>query len=43
MFVIARILLGFGNAVTGIAVGVYLSEVFPSRWSAWVVGLLNDF
>ncbi|KAJ5371528.1 Lactose permease [Penicillium cataractarum] len=43
MFVIARIILGFGSAVTGIAGGVYMSEVFPSRWRAWGVGLLNDF
>jgi MFS family permease len=43
MFVVARIILGFGGAVTGIAGGVYLSEVFPSRWRAWGVGLLNDF
>ena len=43
MFVIARILLGWGTAVSGIAAGVYLSETFPSRWRAWGVGLLNDF
>ena len=43
MFVIGRIILGFGNAVSGIAAGVYLSETFPSRWRAWGVGLLNDF
>ncbi|KAF3763113.1 putative sugar transporter [Cryphonectria parasitica EP155] len=43
MFVVARILLGFGWAVSGIAAGVYLSETFPSRWRAWGVGLLNDF
>ena len=43
MFVIARILLGFGAAVSGIAGGVYLSETFSSRWRAWGVGLLNDF
>lgn len=43
MFVIARIVLGFGNAVSGIAAGVYLSETFSSRWRAWGVGLLNDF
>lgn len=43
MFVISRIILGSGAAVTGIAGGVYLSEVFPSRWRAWGVGLLNDF
>jgi MFS family permease len=43
MFVVARIILGFGTAVAGIAGGVYLSETFPSRWRAWGVGLLNDF
>lgn len=43
MFVIARIILGFGTAVSGIASGVYLSETFPARWRAWGVGLLNNF
>ena len=43
MFVVARIVLGFGAAISGIAGGVYLSETFPSRWRAWGVGLLNDF
>ncbi|ORX97015.1 putative hexose carrier protein [Clohesyomyces aquaticus] len=43
MFVVARIILGFGSQVSGIAGGVYLSETFPSRWRAWGVGLLNDF
>ena len=43
MFVVARIVLGFGSAVSGIAAGVYLSETFASRWRAWGVGLLNDF
>ncbi|KAF2765509.1 putative hexose carrier protein [Teratosphaeria nubilosa] len=43
MFVVARIILGFGSAVSGIAAGVYLSETFASRYRAWGVGLLNDF
>ena len=43
MFVVARIILGFGNIISGIAAGVYLSETFASRWRAWGVGLLNDF
>ncbi|TAQ90664.1 hypothetical protein B7494_g967 [Chlorociboria aeruginascens] len=43
MFVVARIVLGFGTAVSGISGAVYLSETFPSRWRAWGVGLLNDF
>ncbi|KAJ9659846.1 hypothetical protein H2198_002915 [Neophaeococcomyces mojaviensis] len=43
MFVVGRIVLGFGSAISGVAGGVYLSETFPSRWRAWGVGLLNDF
>ena len=43
MFVVARIILGFGAALSGIAAGVYLSETFASRYRAWGVGLLNDF
>lgn len=43
MFVIARIVLGVGTAVSGIAASVYLSETFPSRWRAWGVGVLNNF
>ncbi|CAK3973415.1 hexose carrier [Lecanosticta acicola] len=43
MFVVARIILGFGSAISGIAGAVYLSETFPSRWRTWGVGLLNDF
>ena len=43
MFVAARIILGFGAALSGIAAGVYLSETFASRYRAWGVGLLNDF
>lgn len=43
MFVVGRIILGIGVAISGIAAGVYLSETFPSRWRAWGVGLLNDF
>ncbi|KAI1412008.1 putative hexose carrier protein [Hypoxylon sp. FL1857] len=43
MFVVGRIILGFGSAVAGVCSGVFLSEAFPSRWRAWGVGLLNDF
>ncbi|RJE26873.1 Sugar and other transporter [Aspergillus sclerotialis] len=43
MFVVARVVLGLGSAVSGIAGGVYLSETFSSRWRAWGAGLLNDF
>jgi MFS family permease len=43
MFVLGRIVLGFGIAVSGIAGSAYLAESFPSRWRAWGVGILNDF
>ena len=43
MFAVARIILGFGSGLSGIAAGVYLSETFPSRWRAWGVGTLNNF
>ncbi|KAI1088870.1 putative hexose carrier protein [Rostrohypoxylon terebratum] len=43
MFVVGRIVLGFGSAISGVSSGVYLSEAFPSRWRTWGVGLLNDF
>ena len=43
MFVVARIILGFGTIIDGVAAGVYLSETFASRYRAWGVGLLNDF
>ncbi|KAH8805390.1 general substrate transporter [Xylogone sp. PMI_703] len=42
MFVIARIVLGWGGAMSGVAGAVYLSETFPNRWRAWGVGLLNN-
>ncbi|OAQ70922.2 major facilitator superfamily domain, general substrate transporter [Pochonia chlamydosporia 170] len=43
MFVVARIILGFGTGISNVAAPVYLSETFPSRWRAWGVGLLNNF
>ena len=42
MFVMARIVLGWGGAISGVAGAVYLSETFPTRWRAWGVGLLNN-
>ncbi|TQV95137.1 hypothetical protein V2A60_009798 [Cordyceps javanica] len=42
MFVIARIILGAGGQISGIAGVVYLSETFPSRWRTWGLGLLNN-
>ncbi|KAH8900708.1 putative sugar transporter [Thozetella sp. PMI_491] len=42
MFVVSRVILGFGHTISGAAGGIYLSETFPSRWRAWGTGLLND-
>ncbi|EGX88555.1 sugar transporter, putative [Cordyceps militaris CM01] len=42
MFVIARIILGAGGQISGVAGVVYLSETFPSRWRTWGLGLLNN-
>lgn len=39
MFVIARIILGWGGAISSVAGGVYLSETFASRYRAWGVGV----
>lgn len=43
MFVIARIILGFGSAISGVAAAVYLNETYASKHRAWGVGILNDF
>ena len=43
LFVVGRIILGLGSAISGVSSSVYLSETFPSRWRAWGAGLLNDF
>ena len=43
MFSVARFILGFSSAISGIAAGIYLAEICPSRWRAWMLGLLNDF
>ncbi|KAF9775318.1 hypothetical protein IL306_006598 [Fusarium sp. DS 682] len=43
MFIVARILIGFGAAVANISSGAYLSETFPSIWRSWGVSMLNNF
>lgn len=39
MFVVSRIILGWGGQIQSIAGVVYLSETFPSRWRTWGVGV----
>jgi MFS family permease len=43
MFVIARILIGFGTSASGVTGPIYLAETLPVRWRAWGIGLFNDF
>lgn len=40
MFVVARMLIGFGTGATSIAVPVYLAETLPVEWRAWGLGLV---
>jgi MFS family permease len=43
MFVIARVLIGFGTSASGVSGPVYLAETLPVKWRAWGVGVFNDF
>jgi MFS family permease len=43
MFVVARILVGFGTAASGLTGPAYLAETLPSRQRAWGLGVFNDF
>ena len=42
MFVVARILIGFGTAASGLSGPVYLAETLPFHWRAWGLGIFND-
>lgn len=43
MFVIARIIVGFGTGVSSIAAPVYLSETVPVKLRALALAILYDF
>lgn len=43
MFVIARILIGFGTSASGLCGPVYLAETLPFQWRGWGLGVFNDF
>ncbi|PPQ81957.1 hypothetical protein CVT25_014686 [Psilocybe cyanescens] len=43
MFVIARILIGFGTSASGLCGPVYLAETLPFQRRAWGLGVFNDF
>lgn len=42
MFVIARILIGFGTVASGCAGPPYLAETLPLHWRGWGLGAFND-
>jgi MFS family permease len=43
MFIVARVVIGFGATLTNIATGTYLSETFLSTWRSWGASMLNNF
>lgn len=43
MFVVARIIIGFGTGASSIAGPVYLAETLPVRYRAWGLGIFYDF
>ncbi|KAJ7758148.1 MFS sugar transporter-like protein [Mycena maculata] len=43
MFVVARILIGFGTSASALAGPAYLAETLPFKWRAWGLGIFNDF
>jgi MFS family permease len=43
MFVLARILIGFGMTAAGIAGPIYLAETMPTKWRGWSLAIFNDF
>jgi MFS family permease len=43
MFVIARIIIGFGTSASGSTGPTYLAETLPFAWRAWGLGVFYDF
>lgn len=42
MFVVARVIVGFGTGCTAITVPVYLAETLPVEHRAWGLGMVYD-
>ena len=42
MFVVARVLVGFGTAASGLTGPAYLAETLPLHWRGWGLGIFND-
>jgi len=43
MFVVARVLVGYGTSASTLTGPTYVAETLPYHWRAWGLGLLNDF
>ncbi|KAF7561092.1 hypothetical protein G7046_g3042 [Stylonectria norvegica] len=43
MFIVARIIIGFGTGGSGVAGPVYLAETLPVHYRSWGLGLFYDF
>lgn len=42
MFVVARILIGYGTSASGLTGPAYLAETLPLHWRGWGLGIFND-
>jgi MFS family permease len=42
MFVVARILVGYGTSASTLTGPTFVAETLPYHWRAWGLGLLND-
>ncbi|MCJ1239887.1 hypothetical protein MMC14_007885 [Varicellaria rhodocarpa] len=42
MFVVARVLVGFGTGASGLTGPAYLAETLPLHWRGWGLGIFND-
>ncbi len=42
MFVVARILIGFGTGASAVTGPTYLAETLPYNWRAWGLGTFYD-
>ncbi|KAJ7643950.1 MFS sugar transporter-like protein [Roridomyces roridus] len=43
MFVVARILIGYGTSASALTGPAYLAETLPTKWRGWGLGIFNDF
>lgn len=43
MFVVTKIMIGYGNAASTIAAPTYVAETLPYKWRGWGLALITDF